>query len=163
MWFSSVCCQPFFLAWMHLLHFSCSFHRRWIIKATYWISKVCLWKTRLTRTGAEVEELPKILVTFFPQILFLPPTHSLWFFFLSRCFKRKGARSWEPNAWWTPYNGIFRNVRSPDYPVSSLKTKKWYRKYTVRLLSGFVFFLGSSTYMTTAASVLGDERMNECC
>ena len=100
---------------------------------------------------------------FFPQILFLPHRLIHYFFFLSRCFKRKGARSWEPNAWWTPYNGIFRNVRGPDYPVSSLKTKKWYIKYTVRLLSGFVFFLGSSTYMTTAASVLGDERMNECC
>ena len=55
-------CLAFFFLNASKLHFSCSFYsRRWIIKATYWISKVCLWKTRLTRT-AEVEELLKILV-----------------------------------------------------------------------------------------------------
>ena len=36
-----------------------------------------------------MEELPKILVTFFPQILFLPPTHSLWFFFSPGALKEK--------------------------------------------------------------------------
>ena len=59
MWFSSV--WPFFPECIKTSFFLFFYSRRWIIKATYWISKVCLWKTRLTRT-AEVEELLKILV-----------------------------------------------------------------------------------------------------
>ena len=72
MWFSSV--WPFFPECIKTSFFLFFYSRRWIIKATYWISKVCLWKTRLTRTATEVEELLKILVrlwrTFFFLILF---------------------------------------------------------------------------------------------
>lgn len=90
-------CLAFFFLNASKLHFSCSFYsRRWIIKATYWISKVCLWKTRLTRT-AEVEELLKILVrlwrTFFPHSfpLHLCEEELIHLFFSGAVVKEKEA------------------------------------------------------------------------
>lgn len=97
MWFSSV--WPFFPECIKTSFFLFFYSRRWIIKATYWISKVCLWKTRLTRTATEVEELLKILVrlwrTFFFLILFhfiyAKKNSFIFFFFSGAGIKEKEA------------------------------------------------------------------------